>query len=90
MVSAPMTQNFAIGTTFNHIVKTSSVSAELSTGNNSASAAGAVQALPDVRVTKTLAPFTGYRLGDVVSYTITYGNSGGKLANNVTIVDTMN
>ncbi len=90
MVNAPMTQNFAIGTTFNHIVKTSSVSAEFTTGNNSASAAWIVQALPDVRVTKTLAPFTGYHVGDEVRYTIAYGNSGGKVANNVTIVDTMN
>lgn len=49
-----------------------------------------MQALPDVRVTKTLAPFTGYHVGDEVRYTIAYGNSGGKIANNVTIVDTMN
>lgn len=90
LLSSPMTQNYAIGTTFNQIAKTRSISAELTTGNNSASAAWVVQALPDVRVTKTLAPFTGYHLGDVVRYTITYGNSGGKVANNVTLVDTMN
>jgi len=53
-------------------------------------ATGIVQSLPDVRVTKTLSPFTGYHAGDEVHYTITYGNSGGKVANNVVIVDTMN
>lgn len=38
-------------------------------------------------VTKTLAPFTGYKPGDQAIYTITYGNSGGKTATNVVITD---
>ena len=85
-----MTQNFAIGTTFNQIAKVTTASDEYTTGNNSATATGIVETLPDVWVTKTLAPFTGFHQGDIVSYTITYGNSGGKLANDVTITDTMN
>ena len=70
-----MTQNFAIGTPFNQIAKTSTASAEYTSGNNSATAAGIVQAAANVWVTKTLAPFTGYRAGDQMIYTITYGNS---------------
>jgi hypothetical protein len=75
LLNAPITQSFAVGTTFNQIAKTTSISAEYSTGNNSATATGIVQATPDVRVTKTLAPFTGFNIGDQVIYTITYGNS---------------
>ncbi len=85
-----MTDDFAVGTTFNQTAKVSTASDEYSTTNNSALATGSIQALADVRVNKTLAPFTGYRAGDEVSYTITYGNSGGKTAENVTITDTMN
>jgi hypothetical protein len=70
-----MTQSFAIGTTFNQIAKTSTASAEYTSGNNSATATGIVQAAANVWVTKTLAPFTGYRAGDQMIYTITYGNS---------------
>lgn len=75
MVNAPMTQNFAVGTTFNQIAKTTTASAEYTTGNNSVTATGIVQANPDIWVKKTLAPFTGYRTGDQMIYTITYGNS---------------
>jgi len=88
-MNAPMTQNFAVGTTFNQTAKVSTASDEYSTTNNSALATGSVQSLADVRVNKTLAPFTGYRVGDEVRYTITYGNSGGKTAENVTITDIM-
>lgn len=42
-----------------------------------------------MRVTKTLASFTGYHAGDQVIYTIAYGNNGGKPANNVIITDIM-
>ncbi len=89
-LQAPMTQNYAIGTTFTNTVKTTTVSSEYTTGNNSASATWAVQALSDVRVTKTLTPFSGYRVGDIVTYTITYGNSWGKSADNVNLLDIMN
>jgi hypothetical protein len=85
-----MTQNYAIGTTFTQTAKVIAASAEFTTGNNSALATGIVQALPDLRITKILAPFTGYHQGDEVRYTISYGNSWGKSADNVSIVDTMN
>jgi hypothetical protein len=75
MLNAPMMQNFAVGTTFNQIAKVTTTSAELNTGNNSATATGIVQAAADVRITKTMAPFNGYNAGDQVIYTITYGNS---------------
>ena len=87
MVNAPMTQNFAVGTTFNQIAKTTTASAEYTTGNNSVTATGIVQANPDIWVKKTLAPFTGYRTGDQMIYTITYGNSWGKAAIGVVITD---
>jgi hypothetical protein len=70
-----MVQNFPVGTTFNQIATTTTASPEYTTGNNSATATGIVQAVADVRVTKTLSPFTGYNSGDIVTYTITYGNS---------------
>lgn len=70
-----MTQNFAIGTTFTQTAKVATTSNEYTTGNNSAIATGAVQSAADVRVTKTLAPFTGYKPGDIALYTISYGNS---------------
>lgn len=89
ILNAPMTQNFAIGTNFNQIAKVAALSAEYSTGNNSATATGTVQAAANVWITNTLAPFTVYNAGDQVVYTITYGNSGGKPANNVVITDTM-
>ncbi|MFA6256223.1 MAG: hypothetical protein WC606_03490 [Candidatus Absconditabacterales bacterium] len=87
LLNAPMTQAFAVGTTFNQIAKTTTASPEYSTGNNSATATGVVQATADVRITKTLAPFTGFKAGDQVRYLITYGNSGGKTADNVIITD---
>ncbi len=70
-----MTQDFAVGTTFNQIAKATTASPEYTTGNNSALATGIVEALPDVRVTSILEPFTGYRAGDIVTYTLVYGNS---------------
>ena len=45
-----MTQGFAVGTSFSQIAKTMAASAEYSTGNNSATAAGTVQASADVRI----------------------------------------
>ena len=87
ILNAPMTQAFDVGTTFNQIAKTTTASAEYSTGNNSATAAGIVQAAANVWITKTLAPFTGFNIGEQVVYTITYGNSGGKSADNVVITD---
>lgn len=82
-----MTQSFAVGTSFTQIAKTTSVSTEYTTGNNSATATGVVQASADVWITKTLAPFTGYAVGDKVYYTLIYGNSGGKIAANTVITD---
>jgi hypothetical protein len=61
MINGLLTDDFSAGTTFNQIAKTTTASPEFTTGNNSALATGVVQALADVRVTKTLAPFTGYR-----------------------------
>lgn len=87
LVRGPMTQNFAVGTTFTQIAKATTASPEYAQGNNSATATGSVQAPADVWVTKTLAPFTGYKPGDQAIYTISYGNSGGKIANNVSISD---
>lgn len=84
---APMTQSFAVGTSFTQIATATSVSTEYTTGNNNATATGTVQASADVWITKTLAPFTGYAAGDHVYYTITYGNSGGKIAENTMITD---
>jgi len=75
LVRGPMTQNFAVGTSFNQTAKTTTASTEYTLGNNSATATGIVQKPADVWVTKTLAPFTGYKAGDQVFYTITYGNS---------------
>jgi hypothetical protein len=74
-LNAPITQSFAVGTTFNQIAKTTSISAEYSTGNNSATATGIVQSSSDVWITKTLTSFTGYHAGDQIIYTLTYGNS---------------
>ena len=87
ILNTTMKQNFAVGTTFNQIAKTTTASPEYTTGNNSATATGIVQLAANIRVTKTLAAFTGYNVGDQVIYTITYGNSGGKPANNVVITD---
>lgn len=84
---APMTQSFAVGTSFTQIAKATSISPEYTTGNNSASATAVVESSADVWLTKTLAPFSGYLAGDQVVYTITYGNSGGKLASDVAISD---
>lgn len=75
ILTAPMTQNYAVDTTFTQTAKVIAASAEFTTGNNSALATGIVQALPDLRITKILAPFTGYHQGDEVRYTISYGNS---------------
>ncbi len=87
LLSAPMMQSFAVGTTFNQIAKTATTNSEYSTTNNTAAATGIVQAAANVWVTKTLNAFTGYRAGDKVVYTITYGNSWGKSASNVVITD---
>jgi len=90
LLSAPLMQNFSVGTTFSQTAKASTASPEFTTGNNSVTAAGNVVAPANIRVTKTLAPFTGFHAGDQVIYTITYGNNGGKTAQNVVITDTMN
>lgn len=82
-----MTQAFAVGTTFNQIASATAASSEYTTGNNMATATGVVQASADVRVTKTLTPFTGFAIGDQVHYTLTYGNNGGKSAANVIVSD---
>jgi len=58
VLSAPMMQSFAIGTTFNQIAKTTTASSEYSTTNNSATAAASVQAAANVWITKTMASFT--------------------------------
>jgi len=89
ILNAPMMQNFPVGTTFNQIATTTTATPEYTTGNNSATATGIVQAVADVRVTKTLTPFTGYNSGNIVTYTITYGNSWGKPATGVTLYDTI-
>jgi len=90
LLNAPMTQNFAVGTTFNQTAKATTASAEYTTGNNSVLATGIVQAFADVRVTSTLQAFTGYRAGDIVTYTLVYGNSWGKVADDVTLTNTIN
>ena len=75
LLKAPITQNFAVGTAFSQIAKTTAVSPEYTTGNNSATATGIVQASADVRITKIMSPFTGFNAGDKIIYTLTYGNS---------------
>ena len=75
IVNTSMLQNLSLGTTFNQISRVSTASTEYTTGNNSATATGIVQAAANVWVTKTLAPFTGYQAGDILMYTLTYGNS---------------
>lgn len=87
LLNAPLMQSFAIGTQFNQIAKTTTVSTEYTTGNNFATATGIVQASADMWINKTLTPFTGYAIGDKVFYTLNYGNSWGKVANDVTITD---
>lgn len=89
LINALLTNDFAPGTAFSSTAKTTTVSPEFTTGNNSALATGAVQTLTDVRITQTLTPFTGYRQWDEVTYTIAYGNSGGKTADNVHITSSM-
>ena len=90
ILSAPLTQNFAVGTALNETAKAATTSPEYTTGNNSALALASVKAPADIWVTKTLVPFTGYNTGDQIIYTIKYGNNGGQPANNVVINDTMN
>lgn len=75
VINTSMLQNLSLGTTFNQISRVTTASTEYTTGNNSATATGIVQAAANVWVTKTLAPFTGYRAGDQIIYTLTYGNS---------------
>ena len=88
MLNAQLTQSFPIGTPFTQIAKVTTPSIEYSTGNNSATATGVVQSAADLRITKTLIlPFTGYESGTPVPYRITYGNSGGRAADNVVIDD---
>lgn len=87
LLDAPITQAFAVGTSFDQIATTTTLTPEYTTGNNSATATGIVQASADVWITKTLAPFTGYAIGDHVYYTLIYGNSGGKVAANTVITD---
>lgn len=87
LLDAPITQAFAVGTSFDQIATTTTLTPEYTTGNNSATATGIVQASADVWITKTLAPFTGYLVGDHVYYTLIYGNSGGKVAANTVITD---
>ena len=70
-----MTQAFAIGTSFNQIAKATTLSNEYTTGNNAATASAIVQAPANVRITKTLLPFTGFNAGDQVHYVLTYGNN---------------
>lgn len=89
LINALLTNDFAPGTAFSSTAKTTTASPEFTTGNNSALATGAVQTLTDVRITQTLTPFTGYRQWDEVTYTIAYGNSGGKTADNVHITSSM-
>jgi len=89
-MNTSLADDFVPGTIFTTTAKTTTASAEYTTENNSALATKTVQALSDVRVNKTLASFSGYRAGDEVKYTITYGNSGEKTAENVNIVDSMN
>ncbi|MCX6825123.1 MAG: hypothetical protein NTY80_02755 [candidate division SR1 bacterium] len=88
LLNASMTQAFAVGTSFNQIAKATTLSNEYTTGNNVATASAIVQAPANVRITKTLLPFTGFNAGDQVHYVLTYGNNGGKIANNVVVTDT--
>lgn len=86
-VKTLMAQNLSVGTTFNQIARVATTNPEYTTGNNSATATGIVQAPANVWITKTQAPFTGYHAGDIIKYTLTYGNNWGKPANNVVITD---
>ena len=75
ILDTTLMQTLSVGTPFNQIARISTTSPEYTTGNNTTTATGIVQAAANVWVTKTLAPFTGYRAGDVLMYTLTYGNS---------------
>ncbi|MEI6774054.1 MAG: hypothetical protein WCL18_04570 [bacterium] len=87
LLHAPMTQAFPVGTPFNQIAKTTTVSTEYTTGNNSATATGIVLGLPDLWVHKALiTPYPTFS-GDAVNFLITYGNSGFSTATNVILTD---
>lgn len=90
VLTAPLMNNIVVGTAFSQIAKVNTKNSEYTTGNNSATATWVVQTYADVRVTKTLAPFTGFQEGDTVVYTISYGNSGGRTATFVNVIDSIN
>lgn len=86
-ISAALAQQVAPGTSFTNIAKAITASSEYTTGNNSATVTATIVAPADLYIHKTMQAFTGYQLGSVVTYTITYGNSGGTAAQNVVIQD---
>jgi hypothetical protein len=69
-------QQVAAGTTFVNTAKAVTASSEYTTGNNSATVTGMTVTPVDLYITKTMQTFTGYQAGSIVTYTITYGNSG--------------
>ena len=88
-LSAPLTQNFPVGTPFSQIAKTTTITSEYTTGNNSATATGSVTWRPDLRVTKTfLQPRPSFSW-DKAIFVITYGNSWYTIANGVMLHDTV-
>ena len=76
VLHATMAQQASLGTVFDQTASITASSAEYTTGNNVAIPTGVIQALADVSVHKTLHTFSGIALGDIVTYTLTYGNSG--------------
>ena len=89
LLHATMTQAFPVGTPFNQIAKTSTVTPEYTTGNNTATATGVVAWLPDLRITKTFVQPRPSLSWDKAIFVITYGNSGYTAAQNVMLDDTV-
>ncbi len=75
-ISAVLMQQVAAGTPFGNTATVTSSTLEYTTGNNTATVTGATVSLADLYINKTMQSFTGYQAGSIVTYTISYGNSG--------------
>lgn len=60
LLNGRLAQQFAVGTSFGQTAKVVATSPEYTTGNNTAIITGNTQSYADVRVRKTLVPFTGF------------------------------
>jgi len=75
-ITSILMQQVAAGTIFTNTATVTSATPEYTTGNNTASVTGATVSLADLFVNKTMQTFTGYQAGSIITYTISYGNSG--------------